>query len=160
MRRRASRPLRGSANHRFRPRGPPRTIPVGLVPSVTERRYRLLGLLASLGLLAATSASAKDYYVATTGSDSNAGTIDQPLATLQKAVNAVVAGDTVYIRGGTFRITTPASSAAGIVISKSGTSDTNRIRFWAYPGERVQGLRPWSGSRDRRPPWGAASEVR
>ncbi len=46
-----------------------------------------------------------------------------------------VAGDTVYIRGGTYKITTPATSAAGISITKSGTSDTNRIRFWAYNGE-------------------------
>ena len=44
-------------------------------------------------------------------------------------------GDTVYIRGGTYKITTPATSGAGINFTKSGTSDTNRIKYWAYPGE-------------------------
>src|SRR5262245_49133023 len=85
--------------------------------------------------VAAGSAHATDYYVATTGSDSNPGTMDAPFATLQKGVNVAVAGDTVYIRGGTYKITTPANSGAGITFSKSGTSDTNRIKYWAYPGE-------------------------
>src|SRR4051794_19049095 len=86
-------------------------------------------------LLTAGSARATDYYVATTGSDSNAGTMTAPFATLQKGVNTAVAGDTVYIRGGTYKITTPATSGAGINFTKSGTSDTARIRYWAYPGE-------------------------
>ncbi|HWA75633.1 MAG TPA: right-handed parallel beta-helix repeat-containing protein [Polyangiaceae bacterium] len=59
----------------------------------------------------------------------------QPFATLQKAANVVVAGDTVWIRGGTYNIVTPATSGAGVNITKSGTSDSNRIKFWAYPGE-------------------------
>jgi hypothetical protein len=80
-------------------------------------------------------AAATDYYVATTGSDSNPGTLDQPFATLQKGANVAMPGDTVYIRGGTYRIVTPATSNAGISITKSGTSDTNRIRFWAYQAE-------------------------
>ena len=80
-------------------------------------------------------ARAAEYYVATTGSDANAGSMAQPFATLQKAVNVVAAGDTIWIRGGQYRITKPATSAAGIYISKSGTSDSNRIKIWAYPGE-------------------------
>jgi hypothetical protein len=86
-------------------------------------------------LVAAGTAHAADYYVATTGSDANAGTMAAPFATLQKAVGTAVAGDTVYIRGGTYKITTPATSGAGINFTKSGTSDTNRIKYWAYPGE-------------------------
>ena len=85
--------------------------------------------------VAAGSARAAEYYVATTGSDSNAGTMDAPWATLQKAANTAAAGDTVWIRGGTYKITTPASSSAGVNFTKSGTSDTNRIKYWAYPGE-------------------------
>ena len=53
-------------------------------------------LAASLFVLAivaaARSARATDYYVATTGSDSNAGTMAAPFATLQKGVNVAVAG--------------------------------------------------------------------
>jgi hypothetical protein len=86
-------------------------------------------------LLAAGGARATEYYVATTGSDSAAGTMAAPWATLQKAANTAVAGDTVWIRGGTYMVTTPATAGAGINFTKSGTSDTNRIKFWAYQGE-------------------------
>ena len=44
------------------------------------------------------SLSATNYFVATNGDDSNAGTLDKPFATLQKAQSKVVPGDTVYIR--------------------------------------------------------------
>ena len=100
-----------------------------------RRHSLLLWLVAGLGLFVARNVSATEYYVATTGSDSNPGTLAAPFATLQKAADTVVAGDTVWIRGGTYKITTPKSSGAGIQLSKSGTSDTNRIKYWAYPGE-------------------------
>ena len=92
-------------------------------------------LAALATLIAAGSAQAAEYYVSPTGSDSAAGTMAAPWATLQKGVNTAVAGDTVWIRGGTYRVTTPATSSGGINFNKSGTSDTNRIKYWAYPGE-------------------------
>ena len=92
-------------------------------------------LLVGLGLFASKSAFAAEYYVAPTGSDSDPGTIDKPFGTLQKGADTAVAGDTVWIRGGTYAITKPKTSSAGILFSKSGTSDTNRIKYWAYPGE-------------------------
>jgi hypothetical protein len=79
--------------------------------------------------------NAATYYVATTGNNSASGSFSQPFATLQKGNDVAVAGDTVFIRGGTYSITTPANSGAGIAITKSGTSDSKRIYFWAYPGE-------------------------
>jgi hypothetical protein len=85
-------------------------------------------------LLAAGAARATEYYVATTGSDSAAGTMAAPWATLQKAANTAVGGDTVWIRGGTYMITTPANSGAGINFSKSGTA-TAPINYFAYQGE-------------------------
>ena len=84
---------------------------------------------------AAGSARAAEYYIAPAGDDSATGTMDAPFATLQKAVGVAAAGDTVWIRGGTYKITTPATSAAGVNFTKSGTSDTARIKYWAYPGE-------------------------
>ena len=48
---------------------------------------------------------ATNYFVATNGSDTNSGTIEKPFATLRKAQSKVVAGDTVYIRRGTYKIT-------------------------------------------------------
>jgi hypothetical protein len=96
---------------------------------------RLNWFFAAFCLLTISNVGATTYYVATTGNNSAAGTMAQPFATLQKGNDVAVAGDTVYIRGGTYSITTPSNSGAGITITKSGTSDTKRIYFWAYPGE-------------------------
>jgi len=81
------------------------------------------------------------YYVATDGSDNNAGTQSKPFATLKKANAVVTAGDTVWIRGGTYylRDTTYARNdgmSAGILLNKSGESDSKRIHYLAYPGEQ------------------------
>jgi MYXO-CTERM domain-containing protein len=107
----------------------------GKTRTKVERLALLFGLVGSLGLLAARDAWATEYYVAPTGSDSNPGTKDSPWGTLQKGADTAGAGDTVWIRGGTYKITTPKNSGAGIELSKSGTSDTSRIKYWAYPGE-------------------------
>ncbi|GAB1739942.1 hypothetical protein NU219Hw_g4872t1 [Hortaea werneckii] len=68
------------------------------------------------------------YYVAPTGSDSAAGTLAAPLKSIQVAVNKVSAGDTIYLRGGTYSPTT------NIQIKKSGTSSA-RITLAAYQSE-------------------------
>jgi MYXO-CTERM domain-containing protein len=86
-------------------------------------------LVAGLGLFAARNALAAEYYVAPTGSDTNPGTQASPFASVQKANDAAAAGDTIWMRAGTYYSTTQ------IVLSKSGTSDTNRTKIWAYPGE-------------------------
>ena len=74
-------------------------------------------------------ANAKTYYVSVAGSDTAAGTIDQPFLTIPKAYSVAVAGDTILIRGGIY------SLSATINISRSGTS-TARYSLLAYPGER------------------------
>jgi MYXO-CTERM domain-containing protein len=102
---------------------------------MVRRPSLLLWFVISVGLFVTTHAFAVEYYVSPTGSDSNAGTLAAPWATIQKGANTAVAGDTVWIRGGTYAITTPNTSGSGITFSKSGTSDTNRIKYWAYPGE-------------------------
>lgn len=73
--------------------------------------------------------SAKTYYVSLGGSDTAAGTIDQPFLTIVKAYSVAAAGDTIYVRGGSYALNTT------INISKSGTS-TNGFFLLAYPGER------------------------
>jgi MYXO-CTERM domain-containing protein len=104
-------------------------------PSKTGgHRSLLVCLFVGLGLLATRKAAATEYYVSPTGSDSNPGTKDSPWGTVQKAADTASAGDTVWFRGGTYAITTPHSSN-GLEFTKSGTSDTNRIKYWAYPGE-------------------------
>ncbi|XXY50158.1 right-handed parallel beta-helix repeat-containing protein [Sorangium sp. So ce269] len=87
--------------------------------------------IAGLSVLLATGyARAAEHYVAPDGRDSSRGTMDQPFATLSKANSAAAAGDTIWVRGGTYYIT------AQLVLSRSGTSDTNRTKIWAYPGEK------------------------
>jgi MYXO-CTERM domain-containing protein len=96
----------------------------------SQRRSLLPWMVACLGFFAARNASAAEYYVSTTGSDSNPGTQASPFATLTKGVSSAGAGDTVYIGGGTYY------PSGGFTFSKSGTSDTNRIKYWAVPGEK------------------------
>lgn len=59
-------------------------------------------LAACVSLSAWYEAEAADYYVSTTGNDSAAGTLAQPWLTLQRAMNAATAGDTVHVRGGVY----------------------------------------------------------
>ncbi len=61
--------------------------------------FFLLTLATRPALLAA------EFYVAPNGDDSNSGSIEQPFATVQQAQNAASPGDTVFIRGGTYRMT-------------------------------------------------------
>jgi hypothetical protein len=61
-------------------------------------KSRILATCAFLCL--GTHLRAVDYYVATDGSDSNAGTLLAPFATIQHAATVLSPGDTCYIRGG------------------------------------------------------------
>jgi hypothetical protein len=75
-------------------------------------------------------AATTTFYVATSGSDSNAGTLAAPLATIQKAVSLVSAGGTIAVRGGTYALST------NITITKSGTSSAP-ITLTNYQSETV-----------------------
>ncbi|MEI9937631.1 MAG: right-handed parallel beta-helix repeat-containing protein [Pseudomonadota bacterium] len=80
-------------------------------------------------VFSAAQAEAAEYYVAPTGSDANAGSLAAPFATLQKGNDVAAAGDTVWLRGGTYQNTKQ------IKLTKSGQSDAVRIKFWAYQQE-------------------------
>jgi hypothetical protein len=84
-----------------------------------------------VAIMSATSdaAYAQSYYVAATGSDSNSGTLTAPFKTITKAVSVVKAGETIYVRGGTYNLT------ATITLGKSG-AENSRISLLAYPSER------------------------
>ncbi|MGH8512296.1 MAG: right-handed parallel beta-helix repeat-containing protein, partial [Gammaproteobacteria bacterium] len=86
-------------------------------------------ILLSLFVFQPTLVNATTYYVAPNGSNSSTGTQAQPFATLQKAHDVAVAGDTIYLRGGTYY------PSAQTKITRSGSSG-NYIKVWAYPGER------------------------
>lgn len=74
------------------------------------------------------AALAQVYYVAPNGDDANPGAIDRPWRTIQKAANTLTAGETVYIRAGTYR--------EQVVPQHSGSAG-NFITYAAYPGETV-----------------------
>ncbi len=90
---------------------------------------RRLGVLAAALVLSATLVQAHTYFVDTTGSDTNPGTIDSAFATIPKAAGLVVPGDTIYLRGGNYVINTT------VTISRSGTAG-NLCNLLAYPGEQ------------------------
>ena len=80
-------------------------------------------------------------YVAPDGNDSNSGTIEQPLESIQKAQELVNPGDTVYIRGGTYQVREDQISkvvsnlfACITYLDKSGT-EGKTINYLAYPEE-------------------------
>lgn len=67
------------------------------------------------------------YYVAASGDDGNAGSMDKPLRTIGKALGMVIPGDTVMVRGGTYY--------EQISFSRGGIQGKN-VTVKAYPGER------------------------
>jgi len=85
-------------------------------------------------LFAACPAYCSTYFVDPNGNDSNSGDINHPFQTIPHAVGVVVAGDTIYLRGGTYAYS--GSSTAITLPSKSGSSATNRCSLIGYNGER------------------------
>jgi len=74
-------------------------------------------------------AYATNYYVATTGDDSNNGTtLGTPFKTIQKAADVAVAGDIVNVRAGTYR--------EQVVPKNSGTAGAE-ITYQPYNNETV-----------------------
>ncbi|CAE6430514.1 unnamed protein product [Rhizoctonia solani] len=69
-------------------------------------------------------------YVSPSGNDSSAGTLDAPLKSIQTAINKAVAGDTIYLRGGTYSLTT------NLQITKNGTSSA-KYTLTNYQSEKV-----------------------
>ncbi len=81
-------------------------------------------------LLLAFSAEAADYYVATTGNDSNPGTLAEPFRTVVKGHSVLEPGDTLYIRGGNYNETCGCNM-------RSGTSWNAPITISRYQNENV-----------------------
>ncbi|HBE43318.1 MAG TPA: hypothetical protein DDW27_19380, partial [Bacteroidales bacterium] len=78
-----------------------------------------------------TGASGSVYYLSPQGDDLKGnGSKNYPWFTLEKAWKAVSAGDTIYLRGGTYSFTTTQD-----LTGKDG-SPGKLIKIWAYPGEK------------------------
>lgn len=98
-------------------------------------------LLAAAFAAAATAPlAAKDIYVAPDGKDTNAGTLIAPFASVNRANRSVGPGDTVFIRGGTYKMTEAQianrerNRALVMDLSKSGKPD-RPIRYFSYQAE-------------------------
>ena len=76
------------------------------------------------------SLQAKTFYLSPFGNDINPGTIQQPGFSLNNIWKNLSAGDTVYLRGGTYRYNSTQS-----LTGKNGISG-NLIKIWSYPGEK------------------------
>lgn len=68
------------------------------------------------------------YYVAPTGDDSNSGTLEAPWKTIQKAADTLVAGETVFVRGGVYK--------EFVTIINSGSEERGFITYKALSGEK------------------------
>lgn len=90
---------------------------------------KFTSLLLLLNLIFPFLILAAEYHVGGTGaSDSNPGTVGSPWATLQKAADTVIAGDTVFVHAGTYK--------GFEIANKSGTS-SSRIVFKADSGVTI-----------------------
>ena len=93
----------------------------------TDWLWALLGFTTLLGfatLLTSGAAQAHVYVVAPAGRDTNSGTAAQPFATIQKAADTALSGDTVLVKRGTYR--------EAVHLHNSGTA-TAPIQFAADP---------------------------
>jgi PKD repeat protein len=92
-----------------------------------ETRKIFLPLLALLAMMfAVTQADGKTIYAATTGNDTNSGTLTSPVATPSKALELAASGDTIYLRAGTYTLTRFIWVAVP------------NITIASYPGERAR----------------------
>jgi len=73
------------------------------------------------------AASGSTFYVATSGSDSNAGSLSAPWRTIGHAAGVLKAGQTALVRGGTY--------AESVTLAASGNAASGYITLQNYPGE-------------------------
>ena len=94
-------------------------------------------MVAALCLFATTGATAKDYYLAPNGTG-NGMAIDKPFGDPVKAFAALRAGDVLYVRGGTYKL------SQTIKVNQTGTAD-KRICVFAYPEDTERPVFDFSG---------------
>ncbi|WP_233566953.1 DUF1565 domain-containing protein [Parabacteroides sp. AM58-2XD] len=73
---------------------------------------------------------AREYHVSPKGSDNNAGTVEAPFKTINRAARKALPGDVVTVHEGVYR--------EWIKPMYGGTSDNRRIVYQAAEGEKVE----------------------
>jgi len=89
----------------------------------------VLGLFVAAFFCSPNPAAAREYHVALSGDDANAGTEARPFRTIQAAANVTQPGDVVTVHAGVYR--------ERVNPPRGGTSDGQRIVYQAAPGEKV-----------------------
>src|SRR5690349_21755091 len=77
--------------------------PTNQIPGFRKRLVKPLPTLLLTLLVLAINTKATTYYVSPSGSDSNPGAINSPFKSWQKLSSVLKAGDTGYLRGGTYK---------------------------------------------------------
>nr|WP_300004941.1 right-handed parallel beta-helix repeat-containing protein [Tissierella sp.] len=73
--------------------------------------------------------SSSKYYVSSKGNNKNSGSINRPFKTIEKGISVLKAGDTLLVRGGTYK--------EKVNMKNSGSSSKGFITVKNYPGETV-----------------------
>lgn len=136
------------------------------------KKFSLLGILLVLAVFvpagrAAVAPQATTYYVATTGNNTNPGTLASPWATIQYAVDHIAPGDTIQVLAGTYlgaRITSSgnasawktlqAAPGAQVLINAPGPQNAHQsdleledwegaIAYWKIEGLEVSNAPGW-----------------
>jgi parallel beta-helix repeat protein len=96
--------------------------------SLSHTPGRLTSILVACVLCFRSVVLGSVYYVSPEGSDENTGgSASEPFATVSKAVRLAGGGDTVYLRGGTYR--------EEVYLTQGGGSAGNALKVSNYPGE-------------------------
>jgi autotransporter-associated beta strand protein len=103
-----------------------------------RHRGFLAGIVAAslLLLMQSASALANTYYISTTGTDTNTGGINDPVATIMKAQSLASAGDTVLIESGTYEVPDVTVALEQGVYEVVNLISKNGITYEAVPGTR------------------------
>ena len=83
-------------------------------------------------------ANAATYYVATTGNDSTGtGAIGAPWLTVEKGLRSLSSGDTLYLRAGTYVVSSTYGNVSGDSYGGGAASWAGATSIRNYPGEAV-----------------------
>jgi parallel beta-helix repeat protein len=93
----------------------------------------ICGMIFAGSILSATGSKAATYYVATDGNSTNPGSEAQPFRTIRQGISVLKAGDTLYIKSGTYN--EPIDSNTMTV--PAGTSWDDTVTIAANPGDTV-----------------------
>ncbi len=100
---------------------------------MVARRIRLFVFVAMAAL--PPRAFAATYFVAPDGADDATGAEAAPFATIMRAQSAASAGDTVYLRGGTYALGVPNITRTDSTYAYVNDFTKSGIGYLAYPGE-------------------------